>query len=92
MVAGSNKDTKLRAFKKICLKFQPAFHNFFIEKFSSAVISFERRLAYIRRLVSIFIASYFSLERNNLEPSTWPGLLLKVNLLIHQLKSIIRTY
>ena len=53
---------KKRAYEEICDKFRPVFRHFFLEKFYSPPVWFERRLAYTRSVATNSIGKV-SLQR-----------------------------
>ena len=53
--AGVSKVTKLTVYNKICQHFQPVFHHFFMENFTSQW--FERQLAYTRSVAASSIGN-----------------------------------
>lgn len=49
---------KLRIFKEICVNFKPVFHHFFLEKFRTPGLWFERRLAYTHSVATSSMIGY----------------------------------
>lgn len=52
------KEQKLKVYAEICRNFQPVFHHFFMEKFTSPPQWFERRLTYTRSVATSSIGKF----------------------------------
>ena len=62
MQEGSTIEEKMKTYLEICVKFQPVFRHFLMEKFVEPAVWLERRLSYTRSVATNSIGKFGNIQ------------------------------